>query len=139
MKIVLAAIASSLAVAGYASAANSTTLGAEEHAAHHPAGAAPTPAEVDEKMKMMHSMHQKMAEAKTPEERTALMKDHMKAMREGMAMMGRMHGGMSMGGTAAGNGHMSMNHDAMKRRMDMMEMMMQMMMDRDDMNNPAPK
>ena len=35
----------------------------------------------------MHEMHQKMAAAKTPEERQALMSEHMKAMHEGMGMM----------------------------------------------------
>lgn len=90
-------------------------------------------------MKMMQTMHQKMAEATTPEEHAALMKDHMKTMREGMAMMGKMHGGMATGSEAAAKGHTPMEHDAMKRRMDMMEMMMQMMLDRDEMNGPVPK
>jgi hypothetical protein len=35
----------------------------------------------------MHEMHQKMAAAKTPQERQALMSEHMKAMHEGMGMM----------------------------------------------------
>lgn len=144
MKIPLAAIAASLGLAGYASAATSNlaTPSAEEHAANHPASApeaAPSPTQVDGQMKMMQAMHQKMVEAKTPEERAALMKDHMKTMREGMAMMGKMHGGMSMGGKAGAKDAMSMNHEAMKRRMDMMEMIMQMMMDRDDINSPVPK
>lgn len=144
MKNFLAATAASLVLAGYASAAtsNSATPSAEEHTAHHPAGAtlpAPSPTEVDGQMKRMREMHQKMAEAKTPEGRAALMKDHMMTMQESMAMMGKMHDGMAMDGKAAAKGHMSMDHDAMKRRMDMMEMMMQMMMDRDDMKGPMPK
>jgi len=110
----------------------------EEHAAHHPAGVAsgaPAPAQYDRQMKMMQEMHQKMAAAKTPEERAALMADHMKTMREGMAMMGQMHGG-TMGG---GPGPMSADPEPMKRRMDMMEMMMQMMMDRDGAKLSATK
>jgi hypothetical protein len=111
---------------------------ADDHAAHHPADAAAAvavPAGYDQQMKMMQEMHQKMAAAKTPKERAALMKDHMKAMQDGMAMMGQMHGGMMGGGVGmgSGKGSMPMDTDAMKRRMDMMEMMMQMMMDRDGM------
>lgn len=144
MKNFVAAIAASLAVAGYASAAtsNSGTPSAEDHAAHHPPATtevAPSPDQVDGQMKAMQAMHQKMAEAKTPEERAALMKDHMKTMHDGMAMMGKMHGGMAMGCKATAKGHMPMDHDAMKRRMDMMELMMQMMMDRGEMNSSMPQ
>ena len=67
--------------------------------------------------------------AKTPEERAALMQEHMKAMQDGMAMMGQMRAS-----TAA---DMAMDHDMMYRRMDMMETMMQMMMDRQAMQAPA--
>ena len=66
---------------------------ADEHAGHHPAGATEQQVEaakVDKQMEAMQDMHQKMMAAKTPAERAALMKDHMKAMRDGMAMMGRM-------------------------------------------------
>lgn len=35
----------------------------------------------------MHEMHEKMAAARTPQERQALMSEHMKAMHEGMGMM----------------------------------------------------
>ncbi len=97
---------------------------ADEHAAHHPKDATATsaaPAGYDQQMKMMQEMHQKMATARTPEERAAMMKDHMKTMQDGMAMMGRMRGGM------------------MGQRMDMMEMMMQMMMDREAMKPPAAR
>lgn len=144
MKNYLAAAAASLVLAGYASAATTSpaTPSAEDHAAHHPSGAAapaPSTAQVDGQLKMMQEMHQKMVDAKTPEERSALMKDHMQAMRGGMAMMGKMHGGMSMGSKPTANGHMPMDHEVMKRRMDMMEMMMQMMMDRNDMNGPMSK
>ncbi len=82
-------------------------------------------------MKSMQERHDKMMAAKTPEERQALMADHMKAMKDGMDMMGQMKSGkssMGMGGGMAGTqGH----HDMMSKRMDMMEMMMQMMVDRE--------
>jgi hypothetical protein len=113
-----------------------------DHSAHHPAQTAPKPSaeatRVDEQLKTMQDMHQKMQAAKTSEERAALMQDHMKAMQDGMSMMGQMKKGMStdgmpkdgakrpsmmMGTTASGR-------DIMERRMSMMEMSMQMMMDR---------
>ena len=129
-------------LAGCSSMPGSASKEAEEHAAHHPEGtaAAPAPAGYDQQMTMMQEMHQKMASAKTPEERAALMKDHMKTMQDGMGMMGQMGGGM-MGGKAmeSGKGAMPMDPEMMKRRMDMMEVMMQMMMDREGMKPPASK
>ena len=79
-------------------------------------------------MKSMREMHDKMMAAKTSEERQALMADHMKAMQDGMAMMGQMKGEKS-----------GMSSEAMAKRMDMMEMMMQMMMDREAARAPAGK
>lgn len=117
-----------------------------DHAAHHPEGAsAPAPSPKppaaapknsaasrtapDSTMKSMREMHDKMMAAKTPEERQALMADHMKAMQDGMAMM--------MMGQMKGQGGAS--PDAMSKRMDMMEMMMQMMMDREAARMPASR
>jgi hypothetical protein len=112
----------------------------QDHAAHHPPGASgPTPAPSkasatpETQMKSMQAMHEKMVAAKTPEERQALMGEHMKAMQDGMAMMGQMK---APGGKGGG---MSMNPETMGKRMDMMEMMMQMMMDRESMKPPAAK
>ena len=137
----LSALAVTLLV-GCSSMPGSTPKVAEEHGAHHPGGtpATPAPAGYDQQMKMMREMHQKMAAAKTPGERAALMKDHMKTMQDGMGMMGQMGGGM-MGGKVmeSGKGAMPMDPEMMKRRMDMMEMMMQMMMDREGMKPPASK
>ena len=59
-------------------------------------------AAMDLQMKTMHEMHQKMTNAKTPEESQALMADHMKAMQGGMAMMKEMHGMHAMGGMGGG-------------------------------------
>ncbi|MEP6502332.1 MAG: hypothetical protein ABJD97_03305 [Betaproteobacteria bacterium] len=100
----------------------------KEHAAHHPAGTAsaaapaskaPTPARMDMQMKSMQEMHEKMMAARTPEERQALMAEHMKTMQDGMAMMGQMRGGGSAAKTGAG-----MSPQTMSMRMDMMESMM---------------
>lgn len=85
---------------------------------------------MDAQMKSMRKMHDKMMGAATPAERQALMAEHMKVMQDGMAMMGQMKNG------AAG---MPMTPEMMGKRMDMMEMMMQMMMDREAARMPAPK
>lgn len=94
---------------------------------------------MDGKIKAMREMHEKMMAAKSPEERKALMGDHMKAMQDGMSMMEKMDsmGGMSMMGGKGPDGKQSgmsmdmMNHrEAMQKRMEMMTTMMQMMMDR---------
>lgn len=121
--------------------------GAEEHKEHHPEGAAPATAAkkapgqsigpekmaaMDQRMKDMQAMHEKMMSAKTPEERQALMAEHMKMMQDGMAMMKQMGGMSMMGGMQGGKGMggMSERHQMMEKRMEMMESMMQMMMDR---------
>jgi hypothetical protein len=78
-------------------------------------------------------MHEKMMAAKTPEERQALMAEHMKVMRDGMGMMGQMK---APGGKGANS---PASPEMMGKRMDMMEMMMQMMMDREAARAPAGK
>jgi hypothetical protein len=135
---------------------------AAEHTQHHPTESAPKalkapPAKspskpneavvaMDGKIKAMREMHEKMMAAKMPEERKALMGDHMKAMQDGMSMMEKMNsmGGMPEMGDMKGmsgkgpedakKGGMSMDmmghHEAMQKRMEMMTTMMQMMMDR---------
>lgn len=96
-------------------------------------------AAMDGKIKVMREMHEKMMAAKTPEERKALMADHMNAMQDGMSIMEKMDSmggmkGMSGKGADAKRGDMSMDmmshHEAMQKRMEMMTAMMQMMMDR---------
>ncbi len=112
-----------------------------EHKQHHPEASASKPAPpaapssvtkeamhaMDGSMKKMHDMHGKMMAAKTPDERKALMADHMKAMQDGMAMMDKMKN------TSGGDGKsmdMASHHQMMEKRMDMMTSMMKMMMDR---------
>jgi len=115
---------------------------ADEHQAHHPAGAASGSASkampdkpgsdmarMDTQMKGMREMHEKMMAAKTPEERSALMTEHMQSMNDGMAMMNGMSGG-GMGGAKGMKSDMSAQHQMMEKRMEMMQTMMQMMMDR---------
>jgi hypothetical protein len=92
---------------------------------------------MDMQMKAMQEMHEKMMATRTPEERQALMSEHRKAMQDGMAMMGQMHGGGARPGAGMGGG-MSMTPQMMGKRMDMMETMMQMMMDH-EAASPAGK
>ena len=100
--------------------------------------AAPVPmAAMEPRMKAMQDMHQKMMGAKTPEERQALMAEHMKAMQGGMAMMKEMHGSMEgmqgMAGMGDGKGmpaDMTKRHQMKPDHMATMQMMMDMMADR---------
>lgn len=113
--------------------AEPTKKAAKVTAAKSPSMAKESMAAMDSKMKSMREMHEKMMAAKTPEERKALMGDHMKAMQDGMTMMGDMKGMGGMGADAK-KGAMSMDmmacHEMMEKRMEMMTTMMQMMMDR---------
>ena len=128
-----------LALAIAASGASAWGASHTQQDAHHPAGSASAPkaeampgksnpamARTDAQIKAMQEMHDKMTAAKTPEERNALMTEHMKTMRDGMAMMS----GMSSGAMAGMPGDANMRNQMMEKRMDMMQTMMQMMMDR---------
>ncbi len=92
-------------------------------------------ARMDTQTKMMQGMHDKMMAAKTPEERSKLMAEHMNTMQDGMKMMDGMAG---MGGAGMGDmkgmqgmtGEMGARHQMMEKRMEMMQAMMKMMMDR---------
>lgn len=90
---------------------------------------------MDAQMKTMQGMHEKMMNARTPEERSKLMSEHMKAMQDGMAMMDGMSGagmgGMKgMPGMPGMGGDMGARQQMMEKRMEMMQTMMKMMMDR---------
>ena len=84
---------------------------------------------MDAQMKTMQGMHDKMMAAKTPEERSKLMAEHMKTMQDGMAMMDGMPGA-GMKGMPGMTGDMGAHHQMMEKRMEMMQTMMKMMMDR---------
>ena len=136
-------IARSLVLAITVVAASAWAATDDQHQAHHPAGAAtatapkvmsgnPSPdmARMDTQMKAMQEMHEKMMAAKTPEERNALMAEHMKTMQDGMAMMNGMSpSGMKCDMKGGMKGDMAAHHQ-MEKRMEMMQSMMQMMMDR---------
>lgn len=99
---------------------------------HHPGAPHDQAARYDHQMKRMSDMHQKMTAAKTPQERQALMAEHMQAMQGGMSMMCEMRGhGMAMQGGASA--------DLAKRCMDMKDMMTNMMLDRDSSRVPPAR
>ena len=77
-------------------------------------------AAMDGQMKTMRDMHTKMMNAKTPDERQALMGEHMKAMQGGMGMMKGMSG---MGDPKAMPADMAQRHKMMTQHMAMMQMM----------------
>ena len=97
--------------------------------------------QMDEHMQMMKALHEKMANASTPEARQILMDKQRAEMQDCMAMMndmkkgdgkmGAMGGGMmeQKGVPPDANAQMQM----MQKRMGMMEMMMQTMMDQHEM------
>ena len=111
----------------------------DQHTGHHPVGAAPAPASeaaaakpasamarMDKQTKTMGQMHHKMLAARTPEERNAVMAEHMKTMQDGMSMMNE----MSHGGPGSMKGDMATRQQMMEKHMAMMGATMQMMMDR---------
>lgn len=129
----------SLAFAVLSIGASAWAAQPDEHTGHHPAGSAPAPtskqpparkgpsmATMDAQTQAMRGMHEKMMAARTPEERNALMAEHMKTMQDGMTMMN----GMPAEGMKSRQGDMSMHHQMMEKRMEMMSAAMQMMMDR---------
>lgn len=151
-----------LGIALAAASLNAFAQTAAEHTQHHPdasaagqppgkqAGPATQPgtadqmAAMDGQIKAMREIHDKMMNAKTPEERNALMAEHMKTMQEGMSMMNMMGkaGSGSMGATQGGKpmpGNMNQRHQMMEKRMEMMQSMMQMMMDRESVGMPMTR
>jgi hypothetical protein len=74
-------------------------------------------------------MHKKMQVAKDPAGRNKLMSEHMKLMQSGMTMMGQMRGDPSV--CTPNMNEMMKMHMQMALRMDLMEQMMQMMVDRE--------
>ena len=130
-----------LAILTAALAASSYAAAPDEHAAHQAAaaaaGAAPSKAQtgkhgshmrmMDSQTDAMKAMHEKMMSAKTPEERSVLMNEHMKTMGAGMSMMKEMPKGM---GDMKSQKGMAEHHAMMEKRMAMMGAAMDMMSDR---------
>ena len=131
MKLALAALAVPMVLAGCAAGPQAPDRDSRPLPRCPAASAAPTPGQMDQMMASMQQMHERMLAANTPEERARLMQENQALMHDGMDMMGRMRGGC--GGMGGPMGGMPLGPDMMGRRMDMMEMMMQMMMDREGM------
>lgn len=93
------------------------------------------PARTDKSMNMDMSKHmpqmEKIRATSDPKERQQLMRDHMQSMQDNMKMMHGMSGPMTMG-------DMMKRHAMMEQRMDMMQMMMEQMMQRDQVMEPMP-
>jgi len=130
----LSALTLMTACASTAGPGTPTAMVANANAQARPASdtGVPTPmAAMGERMK---DMRDKMMKAKTPEERQALMADHMKTMQDGMQMMKGMGGMGGMGDGKAMSADMTRRHQMMQAHMDMMQTMMDMMVQR----MPAP-
>ena len=96
--------------------------------------------QMDEHMKKMQALHERMASATTPEERQKVMDEQRAEMQAGMGMMNQMQGGGMMGGMGGGMmaqkgkpADQKAQMQMMEKRMDMMQMMMQTMMDQQTM------
>ncbi len=144
-----------LALAFSSFASVSLAQQASDHNAHHPADtltqseapaqtsakpvdAAPLLGQMDAHMANMRQLHEKFQNANL-EERRVLMAENRTIMQEGMKLMGvasdRTRGmGMTSTGGMTGQGMMQ-HHELMSKRIDMMQSMMQMMVDRMDAGN----
>ena len=167
-KIVLASIAASLAFAtpAFADDAHHPEKGQEAQASAAKTGTK-TPEQAVKKMqdnvKIMQAQLDRIAKAKTDQERQKAMAEHMQTMQENMKMARGMHsgkmgcmmmeGGMMGGGMGMmGKGGMGMgmmgdgmqsggspeHMQQMEKRMDMMQMMMEQMMRRQEGQQPMP-
>jgi uncharacterized protein (DUF2461 family) len=89
-------------------------------------------AAMEKQMQAMKAMREKLAAAKTPDERRAVMAEHMKTMHDSMAMMDMMRSPTGSGamGTMPMMEAMHHRHQMMEKRMEMMNSIMRMMMDR---------
>ena len=106
--------------------------------------------QMQDNMKKMQTQMEKIRATSDPKERQKLMQEHMQSMQDNMKMMHGMGGPMMMGADQAsgmkmadkkGNltqGDMMKRHTLMEQRMDMMQMMMEQMMQRDQVMESMP-
>ena len=105
--------------------------------------------QMQENMKKMQEQMEKVQATTDPKERQKLMQEHMQTMQENMKAMRGMGGPMMMGGGQrsgqAMGGHKDMatgdiiqRHAMMEKRMDMMQMMMEQMMQHDQAMESMP-
>jgi hypothetical protein len=104
---------------------------------------------MQENMKKMQQQMEKIQATTDPKERQALMQEHMQAMQECMKTMrgmsdpmmkdGGEHDGMAKSGHKKMTGDNMMRHHAMmEKRMDMMQMMMEQMLQHDQAMQSMP-
>lgn len=111
-------------------------------------------AQMQEHMKRMQDIMAKLQKTTDPAERQKLMAEHTKEMQEGMQLMRSMGGGMMQGMMGGGmmsdapkggagkpgmGGGAPISPEMMERRMDMMQMMMEQMMQHQRALEGAPK
>ncbi|MBI5910068.1 MAG: hypothetical protein HY848_08960 [Betaproteobacteria bacterium] len=105
--------------------------------------------QMQENMKKMQQQMEKLRATTDPKERQKLMQEHMQTMLENMKAMRGMGGPMMMGGAQPGGtakdghkhaagGDMMQHHATMEKRMDMMQMMMEQMMQHDQAMESMP-
>lgn len=106
-----------------------------------PAQAMPSIAHMDEHLKKMQALHEKMMSATTPEERQKWMDEQHKSMQEGMRMVTRMIQDPAMRGrTNSQNDSADTPMQAMQKGIELMQLMTQMMMDQlGTMTPPKPE
>lgn len=98
--------------------------------------------QMQENMKTMQQQMEKLRTTTDPQERQKLMQEHMQTMQKNMTAMRGM-GGPTMG-MMGGKGGPMMNmdpkqrEDFLQRRIDMMQMMMEQMMQHEQMEAPVP-
>ena len=105
--------------------------------------------QMQENLKKMQQQMEQLQATTDPTERQKLMQEHMQTMQENMKTMRGMGGPMMMasgqsGGMAkdghkhAAGGDMTQHHAMMEKRMDMMQMMMEQMMQHDQAMGSMP-
>ena len=105
---------------------------------------------MQERYKKMQEQMEKVRQAKDPKERQKLLQEHWQTMHDGMGMMGGMGMGPRGGGMGMGYGPRgcpagatpeatACRQNMMERRMDMMQMMMDQMMEHQGQSTPAAK
>ena len=92
--------------------------------------------QMQEKMKAMQAQMDTIRTVTDPEVRQRLMREHMQSMQENMKAMHAMGGPMMKG--AGEHGGMMKHHEMMEKRMDMMQMMMEQMMQHDQAMDSMP-
>ena len=87
--------------------------------------------QMQEKMKAMQAQMDEIRNTTDPKKRQKLMQEHMQENMKAMHGMGGQKGDMK-------DGNMMKRHEMMEKRIDMMQMMMEQMMRRDQMKESMP-